>query len=86
MDNISDPKRLEESLRQATLKHDIFRIKGFINISGRDMRNVIQGVGSRINRYYDRPWGPNEDRRTSIVIIGKSGMDQKVICDVLLSV
>ena len=35
------------------------------------MRLVIQGVGSRFDRYYDRRWRPDEPRLTRIVLIGR---------------
>ena len=54
-------------------------LKGFIDRPGRDRREVIQGVGPRIERYFDRDWRPGEDRRTRIVVIGETGLDRKSI-------
>jgi cobalamin biosynthesis protein CobW len=34
------------------------------------MRMVLQGVSSRFDHYLDRPWGADERRGTSRVIIG----------------
>jgi len=76
---IDDPEQLESRLRQATQDHDILRVKGFIHVPGKDMRHVIQGVGSRIQRYYDRPWAAGEERRTALVIIGEKGLDEGAI-------
>jgi len=75
----ADPDDLEARLVRAVNDHDILRIKGFAHVPGKDMRHVIQGVGSRIQRYYDRPWADGEQRRTSLVIIGETGMDEAAI-------
>ena len=49
----------------------IYRAKGFAAIPGKPMRKVIQGVGSRVDQYFDRLWQEGEARATNIVIIGK---------------
>jgi cobalamin biosynthesis protein CobW len=81
--SISDPKIIEDRLKKIIKKHNILRVKGFVDVLGKEMRSVIQGVGSRINTYYDRPWQDNEQRRTSIVIIGLTGIDRVAIVDAL---
>jgi cobalamin biosynthesis protein CobW len=43
------------------------------------MRHVVQGVGPRLQRYFDRPWRDDEARRSELVIIGESGMDVAAI-------
>ena len=58
------------------IAHDIFRIKGFVAVTGRDMRLVLQGVGARFQHYYDRDWRPGEARRSRLVVIGASGLDR----------
>jgi cobalamin biosynthesis protein CobW len=40
---------------------------------------VLQGVGSRFQRYFDRDWESAETPRTELVVIGKSGMDRDAI-------
>jgi cobalamin biosynthesis protein CobW len=50
--------------------HAIYRAKGFAAVPGRDMRLVVQGVGRRIESYFDRPWAPGEGRATELVLIG----------------
>ena len=56
--------------------HDILRLKGFADVPGKPMRLVIQAVGSRIDCYFDRPWGPDEQRDTRLVVIGLHDIDQ----------
>ena len=74
-----DPDGLEVRLAQLTVDHDILRIKGFVHVPGKDMRHVVQGVGPRIQRYYDRPWTADEDRRGRLVVIGQKGLDRAAI-------
>ncbi|NQW00963.1 MAG: cobalamin biosynthesis protein CobW [Rhodospirillales bacterium] len=77
--DIASPEVLEQTLLQLTVAHDILRIKGFLNVPGKDMRLVIQGVGARIQRYFDRPWRSDEVRGSELVIIGQTGMDTDAI-------
>ena len=62
-----------------SLDHDILRIKGFVNVLGKPMRHVVQAVGPRIDRYFDRPWGDGETRQSQLVVIGLTGMDRAAI-------
>ncbi len=74
-----DPDGLEVVLARLTAEHDILRIKGFVHVPGKDMRHVVQGVGPRIQRYYDRPWGSAEERCGKLVVIGRKGLDRAAI-------
>ena len=79
LDDVADPARLEERIERVAADHDVLRIKGIVHVSGKPMRHVIQGVGPRVHRYYDRPWGVDEDRRGRLVVIGLSGLDRPAI-------
>jgi len=79
LNDTDDPAALETLLADLTAEHDILRIKGFVHVPGKDMRHVVQGVGPRIQRYYDRPWGVEEKRQGRLVVIGQTGMDQAAI-------
>ncbi len=83
IDGVADPERLEAQIKSAAIDHDILRVKGFINVVGKDMRHVVQAVGPRIQRYYDRPWRDDEPRRTELVIIGETGLDRAAIAAAL---
>lgn len=76
---IADPDALEAKLLEMVNAHDILRIKGFLDIPGKPMRHVVQGVGPRFQRYFDRPWASDEPRRSQLVIIGKHGIDRTSI-------
>jgi cobalamin biosynthesis protein CobW len=81
--DIVDPAALEDRIKAAVIEHDILRVKGFAHVPDKDMRHVVQGVGPRLQRYYDRPWHADEPRRTELVIIGETGMDRDAITRVL---
>jgi cobalamin biosynthesis protein CobW len=66
-------------LKPVIAKHDILRVKGFLNVIGRDMRLVLQGVGTRLQHYYDRAWEANESRQGRLVVIGLKGLDRAAI-------
>jgi len=59
--------------RLQMLIHDevVYRAKGFAQLRNMTMRQVVQTVGPRINRNYDRHWQPGEHRGTRLEIIGK---------------
>ncbi len=77
--DIADPAALETRIRAAAADHDILRVKGFIHVPGKDMRHVVQAVGARVQRYYDRPWADGETRATELVVIGETGLDRASI-------
>ncbi|MCF2971122.1 cobalamin biosynthesis protein CobW [Synechococcus sp. Nb3U1] len=75
---ISDPGSLIAQLRQLVEKECLYRVKGFVAVTDKSMRMVLQGVGSRFETYYDRPWRTDELRQTRLVLIGQH-LDRKWI-------
>jgi cobalamin biosynthesis protein CobW len=73
------PEELLERLKPTIAQHDILRVKGFLDVAGRDMRLVLQGVGGRIQHYYDRAWSTDEARKGRLVVIGLKGLDRAAI-------
>ncbi len=67
-----DPHVLVEKLRDLALSQILYRIKGFVSVPNKSMRLVVQGVGSRFETFYDRPWQPDESRQTRLVLIGEA--------------
>lgn len=59
--------------------HDILRLKGFLAIRGKALRGIVQGVGTRFQHYFDRAWQEGEARLTSLVVIGRRGLDRAAI-------
>jgi len=50
---------------------DLFRMKGLIQLAGKDQRYVLQSVHMLIDGDFDRSWKTGERRRTEFVIIGR---------------
>jgi len=73
------PEALLRRLAAAVAAHRILRVKGFLSIAGKPMRLVLQGVGERLQHYYDRPWRAGEARRSRLVVIGEKGLDRGAI-------
>ena len=76
---IAAPEQLMARLRPVIAAHDILRVKGFAAVDGKDMRLVVQGVGARLQHYYDRDWRPEEPRGGHLVVIGEAGLDRAAI-------
>ena len=73
-----DPAALVKQLQALVQQQEIYRIKGFVAVPNKAMRLVLQGVGQRFDRFYDRPWQPDESRKTQLVFIGH-GLDTDMI-------
>ena len=76
---VSDTDALLRGLRDTVARHDILRVKGFLDVPGRARRQVIQGVGDRFQAYFDRDWRAGETRRGALVVIGRTGLDRAAI-------
>ncbi len=46
---------------------------------GHAFRHVVQAVGPRVERYFDRPWQAGEERLSRLVVIGFKGLDRAAI-------
>jgi cobalamin biosynthesis protein CobW len=69
-----DPDRLLARLADAAATFNVLRIKGFVEVSGKPMRLLVQGVGQRFRQQFDRPWVVGEERRGRLVVIGEKGL------------
>jgi cobalamin biosynthesis protein CobW len=76
---VTDPAALEARLKDTVAAHDILRVKGFVVVPGRERRHAVQGVGTRFERYYDRPWRADETPEGRLVVIGRRGLDRAAI-------
>jgi cobalamin biosynthesis protein CobW len=76
---VGDTPLFLHRLGEAVAAHDILRLKGFLAVPGKELRQVIQGVGSRIQHYFDRPWAVGETRASRLVVIGRKGLDRAAI-------
>ncbi len=71
LDRAFDPSQLKAQLETLVQQQEIYRVKGFVAVPNKSMRLVMQGVGSRFEQFYDRPWQPKEARQTRLVFIGR---------------
>jgi len=76
---IADAARFRAQLASVIRAHDVLRVKGFLDIPGRDRRQVVQAVGDRIEQHFDRPWLAGERRASRLVVIGEKGLDRAAI-------
>lgn len=77
-----DSDKLIAIIKELIAEHTIFRAKGFASVADKPMRQVIQGVGQRIESYFDRLWQHDEERSSRIVLIGK-GLDEALLLSAL---
>jgi cobalamin biosynthesis protein CobW len=85
IDPIADSDAWLRQLADIAERHDVLRIKGFVEVRGKPMRLLVQGVGKRLQKVFDRPWRPGEPRRGRLVVIGEKGLDTASIARVLAS-
>ena len=76
---VRDSDRFLARLRATIASHDVLRVKGFVDLPGRDRRQVVQAVGDRLQQHFDRPWRAGEKRETRLVVIGRKGLDRAAI-------
>jgi cobalamin biosynthesis protein CobW len=80
---VADIASFLHALAGAVATHDILRLKGFLAVPGKELRQVVQGVGGRIQHYFDRPWAAGEARSSRLVVIGRKGLDRAAIASAL---
>ena len=76
---VADAAAFRDRLAAVIRTHDVLRVKGFIDVPGRDRRQVVHAVGDRVQQHFDRPWLPEESRATRLVVIGRRGLDRAAI-------
>ena len=83
---VVDTEKLEQVLINVARDFSVLRIKGFVDVVGKPSRYLVQGVGTRFTRYFDRPWGADEQRQSRLVIIGETGLQQKEITNAIKAI
>ena len=79
---ISDPAAFSAQVANTIKDHNILRLKGFVAVAGKPLRQTLQAVGPRIETYFDQPFG-TAPRETRLVVIGEAGLDQAAITTAL---
>jgi cobalamin biosynthesis protein CobW len=80
---IGDPESFVAKLADVAQAHQALRMKGFFEVQGKPMRLLVQGVGQRFRREFDRPWREGEARRGRLVVIGEKGIDKGAVAAAL---
>ena len=75
----ADPAILAGRIAALAGDQKVLRVKGFVAVTGKPMRLLIQAVGPRVSHYYDRPWRTAEPRQGSLVVIGLKGLDREAV-------
>jgi cobalamin biosynthesis protein CobW len=77
------PVETVDRVKLALNQEGVLRIKGVTEIQAKEARLVIQGVGDRVDYYYDRPWNLDERRNSRLVVIGLKGFDRAAVEKIL---
>jgi cobalamin biosynthesis protein CobW len=80
---VNDPRGFLDRVTTLVAAHDILRVKGFLDVPGKEFRQVLQAVGDRVQSYFDRAWRADEPRRSRLVVIGRKGLDRAAITGAL---
>jgi cobalamin biosynthesis protein CobW len=80
---VADSEAFFARLRAVIRQYGVLRLKGFVDLPGRDRRLVVQAVGDRLQQYFDRPWQGAEQRETRLVVIGEKGLARTAIAAAL---
>ncbi len=83
LDEIEDPKALEDSILRLAREQHALRVKGYIAVKDKPMRMLVQAVGDRLRTQYDRPWGDTPRRSQLVVIAEHDHIDATAIRSVL---
>ena len=82
---VADPEALKAAIVRLAREQSILRVKGYVAITGKPMRMLVQAVGERVRAQFDRPWG-DQARQSQLVVIGEhDDVDRNAIRAVLLS-
>ena len=76
---IDDPAAFAARLGTAADAHGLLRAKGFLDVAGKRRRLVVQAVGTRVDRHFDRDWRPDETREGRLVVIGLAPLDRPAV-------
>ena len=76
---IDDPAAFAARLGATADTHGLLRAKGFLDVAGKRRRLVVQAVGTRVDRHFDRDWRPDEARESRLVVIGLAPLDRAAV-------
>ncbi len=80
---VDDPEVLVAAIQRLAREQDILRVKGYVAVTGKPMRMLVQAVGERVRQQYDRPWGASPRKGQLVVIAEHHDIDEAAIRGVL---
>lgn len=80
---VDDPEVLVTAISRLAREQSILRVKGYVAVSGKPMRMLVQAVGERVRHQYDRPWGASPRKGQLVVIAEHDDIDEAAIRAVL---
>ena len=80
---ISDVDALVAAIERLALEQHILRVKGYVAVTGKPMRLLVQAVGARVRHQFDRPWGASPRKGQLVVIAEHHHVDLAAIRAVL---
>ena len=69
---VSNVVILTAAIQRLARERNILRVKGYVAVTGKPMRLLVQAVGARVRVQYDRPWGA-APRQSHLVVIAEQG-------------
>ena len=78
-----DPATLTAALQTLARDHNILRVKGYVAVTGKPMRLLVQAVGARVRTQYDRPWGAAPRTSHLVVIAEQADLNEAAIRAIL---
>ncbi|GLS86531.1 cobalamin biosynthesis protein CobW [Cypionkella aquatica] len=80
---ISDIDALVAAIQRLAEEQHILRVKGYVAVTGKPMRLLVQAVGARVRHQFDRPWGASPRQGQLVVIAEHHDIDLAAIRSVL---
>jgi cobalamin biosynthesis protein CobW len=80
---VTDPAALTAAIARLATDLNILRVKGYVAVTGKPMRMLVQAVGTRVRTQYDRPWGSTPRASHLVVIAEQADIDEAAIRAVL---
>ncbi|MGJ8617976.1 MAG: cobalamin biosynthesis protein CobW [Sulfitobacter sp.] len=70
MPEVDDVDALIKAIERLATEQHILRVKGYVAVTGKPMRLLVQAVGARVRQQFDRPWG-SDMRAGHLVVIAE---------------
>ncbi|MDP3261957.1 MAG: cobalamin biosynthesis protein CobW [Tabrizicola sp.] len=80
---VTDPEALSAAIQRLANEQKILRVKGYLAVTGKPMRMLVQAVGARVRMQFDKPWGTQPRVSQLVVIAEHDDIDEAAIRKVL---